>query len=226
MPTRRHTTALALTLAMGAWACSDQVDTPDPWDLDALESPDDPEPDPRPEPEPEPEPIPEPEPEPEPEPGPEPGQDPRFVGVWTVHDNVPRGGITADIFSFEPDGALVLLEQYTPAGVVVQCSLGDPPERCSPWDDDVLTCTFGTRWESLGPEVLRIEGECTDGAIRMIEMAFPSEDTDATSTGFEAKLLSVDGDADGWVTQTFAGPGTSLYFAPCVEGDPRRCFLP
>ena len=204
---RRRVALLSLSLLLGV-ACSDRIDTAEPWELDELE--------------------PEPEPEPQPEPEPEPRFDDRFVGTWLVHDNVPRGGITADIYRFAEDGTLELIDQYDPAGVVVACPTGLPADECTRIENS-LSCRFGQRWESEGSEVLRIEGECSDGTARMIELSFPeSVLTNSVTPGTEAELVSVDGDPDSWVARTFAGAGRGFFFERCLDDGPGpgSCTLP
>ena len=143
-----------------------------------------------------------------------------------VHDDVPRGGITADVYRFVEGGELELVDRYDPAGVVVYCDPDEPPQACSRWGEG-LRCDFGERWESSGAETLRIEGACSDGVTRLIELAFPtSEEGSTTNPGLEAKLVSVDGASSGWFASTFDGPGSSFFFVRCTEGALNGCWLP
>ena len=140
--------------------------------------------------------------------------DMRFVGQWQVHDNVPRGGITSDFYMFHADGRLELIEQYTPAGVVWQCAQS---RDCAQGQIETQ-CSFGSRWWSRGPFKLFIEGECTDGQARAIELAFPEKTSDDPRLpGIEVSLISVDNDTSGWSAASFAGPARSFFFIDCAE---------
>jgi len=158
-------------------------------------------------------------PKPEPEPEPEPGFSERFVGDWVVHDNVARGGITADIYRFHEDGRLERLMRYDPASIAVRCEDPDPM-TCNRWGEEVLTCDFGGRWESVGETTLRIEGACSDEVSRQLVFEVPARDPDteedAPWPGIRLELVSVgDESVDPLWALSFVGPAASLFFDRC-----------
>lgn len=138
--------------------------------------------------------------------------DMRFVGQWQVHDNVPRGGITSDLYMFHEDGRLELLDQATPAGIVWQC---EQEQDCMRGLIETQ-CVFGSKWWSRGPFKLFIEGECTDGQTRSIELVFPEKTPeDGRVPGIEVRLISVGNDISGWSAASFNGPARAFYFIDC-----------
>ena len=198
--------ACLLLLMWCAASCgADVVGDDDPWNLG--EGP----------------PTEEPEPEPQPEPEPERDLHARFQGRWIVHDNIPRGGITADVFDFEPDGTLTLIERYDSASFVVTCEPGS--QECL-WAEGTVRCDFGATWSSQGPERLFIQGECNDGVPREIAFTFPADaTTNASFPGTTVTLFSVGGEETGWATGGFLGPLDALHFERCGP-DVFPCMLP
>ena len=151
-----------------------------------------------------------------------------FEGRWIVHDNVPRGGITADIYQFHEDGRLELLRQYDPAGVIRYCPEFDPedPQSCPLWaeeDDAPPSCKFSASWSSPAPGWLVLGSSCTDGLEREIELRFEDFPTSYELPGAPAELMRVGDNEQGWIYLNFAGERGSPYFARC---DPRVDFCP
>jgi hypothetical protein len=98
----------------------------------------------------------------------------------------------ASWYRFDDDGVL---------GHEGTCTVGSPAvgfETGFVRGQGDLVCTFGERWSSPDHETLLIEGECSDGLVRDIELGFPA-DSAANSQGgqTQVEVLSVGGD-EGW----------------------------
>lgn len=157
---------------------------------------------------------------------PAPGaHDARFVGRWVVHDNVPRGGITADIYTFGAGGEVVREARFDAASVLVQCAPNANTRSCR--EAPRVRCDFGSSWRSQGPLLLFITLACEDGQTREALLTWPAPEaaTDAVWPGTYATLLRVDDVALGWRSATFLGLGEGFMFMRC-DDDPARCPLP
>lgn len=112
---------------------------------------------------------------------------PRFVGTWVVEEEAARGGYAGALWELAADGGL--------ARVAVVERSGDA-HVLGTVTNEVATCAFGSRWASAGPDVLVLEGRCTDGRPRAIELDF-AVDPSRNETHRAPTVLRVGGE-EGW----------------------------
>ncbi|MCB9592691.1 MAG: hypothetical protein H6719_08155 [Sandaracinaceae bacterium] len=123
----------------------------------------------------------------------------RYAGRWLV-DQPFHAGYEGTYYDLAPDGRFVELctvsfdGDVTPVGFVERASDGRRCELVGPWD-------------SLGPDVLSIEGYCDDSVRRTVVLDFVWAD-DRPS---EVTIQKVDGEREGW-----SHPGFEWRWLPCA----------
>ena len=132
----------------------------------------------------------------------------RFAGLWMV-DQPYHAGYEVNFYALGADGQVELVDSFgnpAPATGPVTGVVSDSPTAA-------LQCVFGASWHSVAGERLIIEGRCTDGSSRNIELGFTSPAAqNGVGGGATVDLISVGGE-QGWIH-----PGFDWRFKKCPAG--------
>jgi hypothetical protein len=127
----------------------------------------------------------------------------RFVGHWFVEETEAHALYGASTYEFTAEGTIALAWDAgfygTPQGYVRSA-------------DDSVSCFFGDAWRSEGDDVLVIDGDCSDGAPREIELVFVTGPA-ANAVRASVEIVSVGG-APGWLP-----PRWGWSFQKCAFGE-------
>ena len=146
-----------------------------------------------------------------------------LAGIWRV-DQPFHAGYEFTLYDFNENGTLEIIPVDAPFSFPMDCSNFDTSSifdsgceignvtRC---DKDefgncmlpFLTCWFGNSWRALDSEVLSINGDCSDGEGRSIELLLQTNDnaplSEITDGFFVPQILSVGGESSGWTHERF-----------------------
>ena len=164
------------------------------------------------------------EPDPDPIPSPIPtGHDARFVGLWAVTQPYhalyeqthywfnASGSLVAG--ASEPAGCTGHLSEHCVTGSVANCKPVPPETTCTA----TVTCVFGNAWGSIDAATLVIAGDCSDGVVRPITLAFNPDSSMNAGFGANATIASVDGDPN-WYHDNW-----EWAFQKCPDGVEATC---
>ncbi|MBA3502586.1 MAG: hypothetical protein M4D80_26570 [Myxococcota bacterium] len=110
----------------------------------------------------------------------------RFVGPWLVEETMPHATYGASAYELRADGTLALTWD---AGIIgISQGHVRSPDRS-------ITCEFGGTWTSIGA-LLVIDGDCSDGVARAIELELTSSPS-SNASGATVVIRDV-GEEPGW----------------------------
>jgi hypothetical protein len=111
--------------------------------------------------------------------------DPRFSGFWMAEEI--RDAYVAAVYQLSESGAIETVRVESPSD-------GEPTLAMNP--TSYVRCGFGRTWHSESPSILIIDGRCSDGRTRALELEFQNPAT-TNQSGAEVTLRSVDAES-GW----------------------------
>jgi hypothetical protein len=112
---------------------------------------------------------------------------PRFAGPWLVTETQPHALYGASAYELHLDGSLTL---------AWDAGINDMPQGYVRSPDLSISCFFGHSWTSVGDALLVIDGNCTDGVERAIELELASPPA-SNSSGAIVRIDEV-GQQRGW----------------------------